>query len=297
MSCLIWHTSLLESKSKRRANITAWGFVCPFCKKCSVKQFFSEAGCPHSPKQAVSPTETLFPYLNHTALTENERLLVEGQLMDDTREMICLFAQTEDTLIVSFGDRMIDLFRLRNYTVHLVKKVGTKDEIEKLETAKAISELFYALHPFKSFFHYEVIESIVKQFGNDDDRQLMEEYVSKFNKFCKRSVFEVPPNIFHDSDLKPGDKAFSVKFTPAEHASLGDVVAVRRKLANILKIDVLALQLCCITDGCVCLRFLVSAHVAKTIFPMTESQMSALNDIHVKVLEDPCSLENEDVPR
>ena len=217
--------------------------------------------------------------------------------MDDTREMICLFARTEDSLIVSFEDRKINLFRLRNYTVHLVKKVGTKSEIESLEAAKAIPELFYSLHPFKSFFHYEVIESVVKQFGNDDDQQLMEKYVSKFKKFCERSVFEVPPNIFHDSDPKPGDKVFSVKFTPEEHASLGDVVAVRRKLANILKIDVLALQLCCITDGCVCLRFLVSAHVAETIFPMTESQMSALSDIHVKVLEDPGSLEDEDVPR
>ena len=158
--------------------------------------------------------------------------------------------------------------------------------------------MFSVLYSHSSrFFHYEVVERIAKKFGSKEDRQLMEEYVSKFNQFCERSVFEVPPNIFHDSDPRPGEKVFSIKFTPEEHASLGDIANVRQKLANILGIDILALQLCSITDGCVCLRFLISAQVAEEIFPLSQSVRSALDDIHVRILEGPSHLENEDLVR
>ena len=244
-----------------------------------------------------SKQDSLFPYLDHSTLTENEQLLLKGKLMDDTTNMICLFADTEDSVLVSLEEQNIGVGRLRNFAEHLVKKMGTKEDIECLRRSASVADVFCALHPFKSFFNYEVIERIAKNFGSKEDRQRIEEYVSKFNQFCERSVFEVPPNIFHDSDPRPGEKVFSIKFTPEEHASLGDIANVRWKLANILGIDILALQLCSITDGCVCLRFLISAQVAEEIFPLSQSVRSALDDIHVRILEGPSHLKNEDQVR
>ena len=280
-----------ENRSKPR-------FICPYCKKCTVRQFFSKSGCPQAPKSHSTTNKSLFPYLDHSSLSESEKLVLESRLIKDTKTMICLFAETEDMFIDSLKSQKVDVKQLTNFIVNLVKKAGTKEDIDRLENSVSLSQVFLLLHPFKSFFHYEIIESIVKRFGSEEDRQLMSEYISKFDQFCERSVFEVPSNIFHDSDLRPGDKVFSVKFTPEEHASLRDIVAVRAKLADILDIEVFALQLCSISDGCVCMRFLISAQVAEEIFPLSPSQMNILSSIHVRILEGPSLSEmTEDLSR
>ena len=282
---------------QRKPNTSYPRFICPFCKKCTVIQFFSKDGCPKAGQHDIAKGDSLFPYLDYSGLTKKESLVLECQLIDDTKNMVCSFAETEDKLIVSLESQELSVSRLRNYAGNFVKKIGTKEELEKLQKSENLYDVFFALHPFKSFFHYEIVENIVKRFGSGEDQHLMEDYVSKFNDFCRRSVFEVPPNVFHDSDPKPGDKVFSVKFTPEERASLGDIVAVRRKMANILGIDVYALQLCCVTDGCVCLRFLISAQMAQNVSSLSQNQLRALNDIHVRVLKDFSPLEEEELIR
>ena len=274
------------------------GFVCRCCKKCTVKAFYSKDGCLQAAQQ--DGTESFFPYLHHSNLSEKERILLESRLMDDTNEIIRQYASTEKALIASLESQNLEVSQLRNYVANFVPKLGTRQvELETLQKAKNLYDVFFALKPSQSFFRYEVIESIVQDFGNDSDRQLMAGYISKFKNFCERSVFEVPISIFHDSDLKPGDKVFCVKFTPDqnEHISLGNVVAVRAKIAAILDIDVVALKLCCISDGCVCLWFMIPAHMADKIFPLSVSQISALSENQIKLVDGPNLVENKDMSR
>ena len=211
--------------------------------------------------------------------------------------MILLFANTVDSLLKSLQSQNVGISRVRNYAASFVSKIGTSEELTKLHNAKDLFDVSFALHRFKSFFHYEIVENIAQKFGNDHDRQLMATYISEFKEFCKRSVFEVPPNIFHDSDPMPDDKVFAVKFTPEEHASLGDVAAARKKLANILDIEVFALQLCCVSEGCVCLRFLVSQKMADKIFPLTESQIITLSNNQIKLVDGPSPVETQGLSR
>ena len=128
-----------------------------------------------------------------------------------------------------------------------------------------------------------MIERLVKEFGNDQDCQQMKDYVSKFDKFCRRSVFEVPPNIFHYCDPQPGERVLIVKLNlPKGHTALQNVVAAKRKLAEILKVEVFALQLCSITKGCVCLQFLVSHHLESKVSQVSES---TLIDMKIKWIQ------------
>ena len=269
-------------------------FICPFCGKCSLMQFFSKAGCPQAAQLDSSKRQSLFPYLNPPSLTENEKLVLESQLLDDTKRIVGIFSSFEISVIASLESKNVSVSKLKAFAGNYVRLLGSKEDMERLERSLNLSDVFFALYPFKSFFNYEVVESIVKEFGSHEDQQLMLEYASQFNKFCERSVFEVPPNIFHDSDPKPGDKMFSVKLTKQGHALLGDVVAMRRKLANILKIEVVALQLCCITEGCICIKFLISARVAEIIFPLSSFQFTALRDIDVRIQESPSPVGSED---
>ena len=236
-----------------------------------------------------------FPYLNYQCLTDRQKVELESELTDETQRMIKLFATTEDSLVVSLGSMQIDILRFKNYVENLISKVGTKKQLKNLQKSETISEIIYALQPFKSFFHYEIIEDIVRVFGSTSDKELMDQYISKFNDFCKRSVFEVPPNVFHESDPKPSGKVFHAKYTTQGQASLIDIVAVRKNLANILRIELIALRLLCITDGCVTLTFLVSVQMAKEIFPLSHSQVSDLSAISLEIVDDPNSSEEEDL--
>ena len=262
-------------------------FVSPFCSKCSVKTFFSEGGCPHATEQVDSECKLHFPYLDCLSLDCEEKEILETRLIDDTKEIVSQFADMEDSLIVSLQSQTVDPKRLVNYALHLIKKLDMKKEKKQLKRARSVSEVFVALHPFKSFLHYEIVESIAKKFGSSDDHQLMDEYISKFSQFCERSVFEVPPNIFHDSDPKPADKIFSVLFTPEEYATLGDVVAVRRKLAKILGIPLHSLRLYKIERGSVRMSFLIPKKIAGKIFPLPQGKIHVLKEAHIEVIAQP----------
>ena len=262
-------------------------FVSPFCSKCSVKTFFSEGGCPHVTEQVDSKSKLRFPYLDCSSLDCEEKEILETRLIDDTKEIVSQFADMEDSLIVSLQSQGIDPKRLVNYALHLIKKLDMKKEKKQLKRARSLSEVFVALHPFKSFLHYEIVESIVKKFGSSDDHQLIDEYISKFNKFCERSAFEVPPNIFHDSDPKPADKIFSVLFTHEEYATLGDVVGVRRKLAKILRIPLHSLRLYKIEKGSVRMSFLIPKKIAGKIFPLPQGKIQVLKEAHIEVIAQP----------
>ena len=265
----------------------ATGFVSLFCSKCSVKTFFSEGGCPHATEQVDSKSKLRFPYLDCSSLDREKKEKLETRLIDDTEEIISQFADMEDSLIVSLQSQGIDPKRLANYALSFVKKLDMKKEKKQLRRAKSVSEVFVALHPFKSFLHYEIVEIIGKKYGSSDDHRLIDKYISKFKKFCRRSVFEVPPNIFHDSDPKPTDKIFSVLFTPEEYATLGDVVAVRRKLAKILGIPLHSLRLYKIERGSVRMSFLIPKKIAEKIFPLPQGKIRVLEEAHIEVIAQP----------
>ena len=262
----------------------ATSFVSPFCSKCSVKSFFSEGGCPHATEQVDSKSRLRFPYLDCSSLDSEEKEILETRLIDDTKEIISQFADVEDSLIVSLQSQAVDPRRIVNYALHLIKKLEMDKEKKQLKKARSILEVFIAIHPFKSFLHYEIVENIVKKFGSSNDHHLIDQYISKFNKFCERSVFEVPPNIFHDSDPKPADKIFSVLFTPEEYPTLGDVVAVRRKLAKILRIPLHSLRLYKIDRGSVWLSFLIPKKIAEKIFPLPQGKIRVLKEAHIEVI-------------
>ena len=262
-------------------------FVSPFCSKCSVKTFFSEGGCPHATEQVDSKSRLRFPYLDCSSLDCEEKDILETRLIDDTKEIISQFADVEDSLIVSLQSQAVDPRRIVNYALHLIKKLEMDKEKKQLKKARSVLEVFIALHPFKSFLHYEIVESIVKKFGSSNDHRLIDEYISKFNRFCERSVFEVPPIIFHDSDPKPADKIFSVLFTPEEYATLGDVVAVRRKLAKILGIPLHSLRLYKIERGSIRMSFLIPKKIAEKIFPLPQGKIRVLKEAHINVIAQP----------
>lgn len=267
------------------------GFLCPFCKKCSIEEFFSKAGCPKA-VSCVTEQQQMFPSLDTNILSKQDREELEAMLVRDTSDMICLFARFRSAMIKSFEAQNLVVKRVVDFVLSLgklasiVPKALAEEDEAHLRQAKSILDVFSALLPYTSFFHYRIIEILVVEFGTPEDRQRLELYVSTFNRFCKRSVFEVPQSVFRDAVKKSDGKCFSVKYITEAIPILADVVVVRRKIAEILGISSWSLQLCSITDGCVCLRFWIPSNFADEVLPVSLNQQAALKEIGVRVLEE-----------
>ena len=260
-----------------RQPITDTSFVCPYCKRCSLEQYLSDEGCPEA------TGKTLFPYLNTPNLSEEDRMILEESLVSATMDLRALFAETDTSIAQNLS---ADVTIVKNFALDLVKDLEFEDNEAKLEKANSIPEIILALQPYKSFLNYEIIESIVLKFGSPEDCLVMQKYVTAFDNFCKRNVFELPNNVLPKKGRARQERVISVKLPNKGPASIRNVVSVRQRMATILGVKKWALKICSIEEGCVCVRFLVPAAVMSKILSLSPDKKSALRDAGISVCEE-----------
>ena len=257
------------------------GFVCPNCGECTLEQFFSEKGCPKVEQK------TSFPFLDMCALEDDAKVDLEQRLISDTRKMVFKFADWTLYLKRSLVDRAIPIneiadsvLSLEAFTEDIGQKLLMKEDENAIRKAESIPVIFLTLRAYISFFNYE---HLAKHHGSPNDHSMLEEYVTAFNAFCQRSVFEVPPNVY-SSKSRTDCKVFAVKCTERVATTLKGVRGVRGKVADVLGLTPSSLQLCSVVKGCMELRFLISTAVADRILPVPPAKQRALNEIGVRVL-------------
>ncbi len=263
-------------------------FSCPYCGKCSLEQFFSKDGC--QKKEKPTDSKALFPYLNLVNLNEDDKSRLEYRLEEDTDDIIELFSTFSMNICESLQNRQLSLDKIKHsvlslgaFSESIAVKVLDKKDREEIKNAKSIDAIFVILTDYTSFFNYNIIEHIIKSHGSADDHKELEEYVSAFNAFSQRSVFEVPANIFSASKGRNTAKMLALKCTKDVY-SLEGVKSITKKIAKVFKLKPLSLQLRSIKKGCIELHFLISADVANQIFPVSPAHESALSEIGVRVL-------------
>ena len=270
------------------------GFV-RLCGECSSEHLFSEKGCPKAEQK------TLFPFLDVSNLGEADKIDLEHRLLSDTNKMGTKFASFTLFLEKSLKAQKIPLedvascvLSLPAYTEDIGKKLLEKKDKEAIQQAESVSKMFMVLQSHISFFNYEIMEHLVKHHGSPNDHSMLEEYVTVFNAFCQRSVFEVPPNVY-SSKSRTDCKVFAVKCTESVASTLEGVRGVRGKIAEILGLRASSLQLCSVVKGCMELRFILSTAIANRILPVSPAKQLALKEIGVRVLEQDTQLhENPD---
>ena len=267
------------------------GFLCPYCKKCTMEQFFSDKGCPQKKQLSDSKAVavSLFPYLDASALPNGKGAALEMQLRSETRVMITRFADFTVLTRESLDTRKVSLEKIKDTILSLeaftedigVKLLEPRDR-DNIRKASSVAEIFITLRDYISFFNYQIIEHLIKHHGSTDDQKRQEEYLDSFNTFCQRSIFEVPTNIFSNSPCQYG-RLFALKCTERV-ATLNGIQGVKERIAQVFGLQPLALHLRSIKKGCIELHFLISAAVADHILPVSPSQHSALSEIGVRVL-------------
>ena len=271
-------------------------FRCP-CGQCSLESYI-EDGCPKSNSDS-------FPYLDISKLDEDDKEDLTQQLSKDTTAMIKRFANLLDETSTSLAARRVSVQRLalRALTLgayeseEILKPILSEDE-QKLMNSSSIDEAFLILRPHMSFFNFELLKHITdcKELCSDSDRERMDGYVSEFDTFCKRKVFEVSPGAVGQTTpklKKRKRRAFVVLMTKHEaEPNLVFVNAAKQKLANLLKLKPSTLHLHRIDEGSIILVFSVPNFVAKKLFPLKPSTVARLKDEGFLVLAPPATEES-----
>lgn len=271
----------IGSDGKTNATINATEgpvFRCP-CGMCSLESYL-KSDCPR-------PKLMPFPYLNLSKLDEDEREDLIQRLSDDLTKMITKFAKLFNEICESLQSRDVTTQRLARQALSLgayesqnIQKPLLSEDEKDLRSSKNIDESFIILRHHMSFFNYELLEHIVDSGSicSEQDRQQLDKYRTEFKEFCRRKVFEVPPDSFGSSTVsKTKQRKFVVLITKHEaEPNLVYIDAARKKIASLLGLMASTLHLHRIDKGSLILVFSVPTFVAERLFPLYTRQINDL---------------------
>ena len=188
------------------------GFICP-CGQCSIEQYL-KTGCPPS----SSPNSKLYPFLDTEALTDYERCELIFKLNEETKDILSEFSTLINHMIRSFKEEEIDPQDIKTSLLNCAPQLNSSGI---LKGTKTVNEIVDALieNGYLYFFNYHIAKHLIKQQfkGNAScdqttatNHQALEVYETKFNQFCKRSVFEIPQGVFAQNPSDGEILAFKV---------------------------------------------------------------------------------------
>ena len=275
-----------------------------------------------SPRQSISFYSSI--QARTSELNPRDR---EAILRSSANEMKKKFASLLVDIIISFKDRGIDpqditscILALTEYDDPAIGKPLLERQKEKLRRAKNVNRIFDIVRPHMTFFNHEILEFIIEKIGSRNDKHNLQTFLDEFNDFCRRSVFEIPPNTLGHGEENAADKQkFHVKITnefkaaflvqsqeydkqatssnptssdheerkrictPELGISLEDAKYIQRKLAKVLNLKASSIYLDSATPGCVILTFLLPSHISLAGLDSNPDAI-ALSDIGIRIL-------------
>ena len=208
-------------------------------------------------------------------MNEGELQNCEYRIVKDVRKIHEKFA----TLQTQIRESLAGTVSAKNVAAHVIA-YGIIDQTsdEKLKFLKhdSLEEVFTILSDHWSFLDYDLLKSIVKNYGSEDDEGKIEEYQKELQLFCERRVSEVPKGFIQrkrsEHDLQ--DKVI-IKLK-LDDPRLRDIKDLKTKLCDVMGIEPATLQIEDIQQGCVEVIFLISKHVSHLFKkPLTKQQWEA----------------------
>jgi len=233
------------------------------------------------------------PSFQRLSSTEKEEL--KAQLKDDVRKMKLLFGglvtETCDSV-----EKRISVGKLAGSILALgafEPAIGERDprlldeHREEIKSAKSVSEIFNILCAYWNYLDYDILMYVIEYYGTHSDKMRLQNYNEKLQRFCKRSINELPlPDSGIGSDHKKQVELYVKVNIPEDTQAEQILFPIKRKVAKILQLNSATLLIYSVDKGCVQLIFLIPKFVAREIFPLSKAQESALSkDVAVMRLE------------
>ena len=242
-------------------------------------------------------------------LSTQDKAELEAQLILSADSMRKRFASLLLSVVHSFKHQNIDPRELATgilaLTEHDDPAIGKpllekhKDDLMKAQT---VDHTFDVLRPHMTFFNYEILEFLIEEMGSPNDKHKLQKFLQEFRRFCRRSVFEVPPNVLgHSTEKVTDQQKFCVKITkqfkaallvqctkqsepdsqtasstqlsscaedregicaPELGISLEDAKHIQRKLTSLLRLKVSSIYLDSVSSGSTILTFLLPSYIS-----------------------------------
>ena len=153
-----------------------------------------------------------------------------------------------------------------------------RNQRTKLNSASSLEEVWIIIREYWSFFDYYVFTQIVKLFGNQDDKQHLDEYEQKFNEYIKRRVFPIT--------IGSGSQDDSVQYlvkldSTYDGCEIGRLKRFQLRLSEILNLNPNVLRLSQVKRGSIKMIFQIPVFVIELVFPLSISQEESLKDLQV----------------
>ena len=255
------------------------GFKCPLCGKCSIEQHLDRK-CPKF--------NSSFPYLETKHLTENEELYLYNKLIDETQSISKEFISLLHHMRKSLKKQKINVFEMATY----IKDIASLQSLSRplshslqVKTFISASEIIDHLKDqrYISFFNYHIMQELITEYGTVEDKAMLSAYEENFTEFCKRSVFEIPKEVFGrppnggemlafkvTNDIKDSLPSSGIppkrdtlsprsqtlkKSSQTLDLSMDDTLIIQKNIARALGVNVGCLVFLGVSMGCIELKF------------------------------------------
>ena len=194
---------------------------------------------------------------------------LEHQLQNNSDKIQDQYASYVYNLCECLIDKGITVAQLRT-------RLSNQLSANHIKEADTPNKIFDIVSEYASFFHHHIFQSIQDEFceASDCERRPQLKYSERFKNFI--NLHKISEFLDTNPQLKSkytGSKELIFKIDDIQMSDkLVKVVDLKHDIANILKVKPSELQLVKIEDGCILVKFLISAAVADTILKLSACQ-------------------------
>ena len=155
--------------------------------------------------------------------------------------------------------------------------------MEVIHKAEKMEKLFQSFQDKWSWYNHSLLEDLINDFGDDQDKERFREYHSKFTSFLKNPLPKSQNEYSFGTSCAKGQKLLRIKVNENWDTTTPEQVSqIHHSVARILKVQLRDLYLTSVSKGCICLEFLVPELMT---IPLRTSQEEALMAVGVFRLE------------
>ncbi|CAI8006365.1 hypothetical protein GBAR_LOCUS4665 [Geodia barretti] len=225
-----------------------------------------------------------------SSMPEMEKRILRRKVNSDTNHMIeqyaLLRAQTERYLHQINCDVKELLVCIMD--VQHVRRIAKVSPLVELVAETSISGVFLELvtKSLISFLQFSILKRVITELctGSQELQEKLKAYESEFNDYIRRRVCET--SIYHEGRFEvftgsQSDEEVELLIITDKHWDYSirfvDLLDLEALVAKCLNIDRFNLQMFRIEPNCLRIRYAVSIHIAKTVFPLTNEEWKQLS--------------------
>ena len=209
---------------------------------------------------------------------------LEYRITKDVTEIHEKFATLQTQIRESLSRKDVCAKKVAAHVISYGIVPQTCDEKLKFLKHDTLEEVFSILSDHWSFLDYDLLKSIVKNYGNKDEESIIEKYQKQLKLFCKRRVSEVPKEFIQNKSEHDLHDKVIIKLN-RDHPRLKDIKDLKTKVCDVMSIEPATLQIVDVRHGCVEVIFLVSKHISYVFErPLTKQQWEAFQSASIVCL-------------